>query len=190
MPLCRSRWWYVYLTTDYTCPNRPLDVAVCIYEPSIVTAFENSPVVSQTPDLLENFEPTKSIQRVASMKRALDRSSPSQARLKLQKCLLSGLSDSKVGVYSRFHEIAIYWFGYDDPKTIRIADMYVHPIIQVLFTDAPLASTAFWTRERQDIDSRKRYGRRTAASTAAGTFLHVYLKANHQSSSLGILYHG
>lgn len=78
---------------------------------------------------MENFEPTTSIRRVADVKGTLDRSSPSQAHLKLQKCLLSGLSDSKVGLYSRFHEIAIYWYGYDHPKTIRIADMYVHPII-------------------------------------------------------------
>ncbi|KAJ3538183.1 hypothetical protein NM688_g6556 [Phlebia brevispora] len=100
------------------------DVAVCIYDPSLVVPFSNPLITSQSPNLRDNFEPDGKILRVEAVYETLSRSSPSQARLTLQKCLLSGLSDSKIGLYSKFHEVAIYMYGYDSQKSIRIADIF------------------------------------------------------------------
>ena len=52
---------------------------------------------------------------------ALRQSSPAQACLLLQKYLLSGLTDSRVGLYSRFHELSAYMNGYGHKETLRLA---------------------------------------------------------------------
>lgn len=114
------------VSVAYTSPTRShmtIDTAVLIYESAIVTSFENSPINKQSPDTLLQFEPEDKIQRVAAVSEVLNRSSPSQACLTLQKCLLSGLSDSRVGLYSRFHELAIFMHGYDHQETRRLAHM-------------------------------------------------------------------
>lgn len=41
----------------------------------------------------------------------------------LQRHLLAGLTQSKVGIYSGFHEVAMYQHGYGDPRTVRMAHM-------------------------------------------------------------------
>ena len=107
------------------CADVSSDTGVVIYEPSIVGNFTNKPIVEPTPDLLsKDYNSTTDIQRVESVHATLSLSTPAQAHLILQKCLLSGLSDSKIGLYSKFHEVAIYMYGYDSQKSIRIADMY------------------------------------------------------------------
>jgi RNA-dependent RNA polymerase len=39
-------------------------------------------------------------------------------------CLL-GLNDSKVGLYSSFHDYAVWRYGLDHPESVRMAYMYV-----------------------------------------------------------------
>lgn len=96
-----------------------------IHEPAIVREFHNAPVVERPADLTaQHFEPLSKIQQVSSMHKELEtlrQSSPSQASLSLQKCLLSGLTDSRVGLYSRFHELSAYIHGYGHEETLRLA---------------------------------------------------------------------
>ena len=42
---------------------------------------------------------------------------------KFQHSLLSGLNDAKVGLYSGFHEYAMYRYGYDHENTVLMAYM-------------------------------------------------------------------
>ena len=84
-------------------------------------------MVERPPDLTaRHFEPPDSIQQMSSVYEelmALRQSSPAQACLLLQKYLLSGLTDSRVGLYSRFHDIAVYEKGYANYYAIRMAYM-------------------------------------------------------------------
>jgi RNA-dependent RNA polymerase len=45
----------------------------------------------------------------------------------IRKILLSNLSNTRVGVYSKFHDNATYNLGYDNQTTIRLAYMYEFP---------------------------------------------------------------
>ncbi|THG93647.1 hypothetical protein EW026_g7646 [Hermanssonia centrifuga] len=101
------------------------DVAVCIFDPALVTPFENSSITSPPDGFLDkNFQPESAVQRVASLHAELSTVS-SQRRCKiLQNCLLSGLSDARIGIYSKYHEVMIYARGYDHPETIRNAFMF------------------------------------------------------------------
>lgn len=98
-----------------------LDTVAAFAEPSIVTKFENSAVFDAPPDLRDSFE-----QEVEAVSSFLDRVSgllqPQKESAYCRK-LLSGLSDSKVGLYSQFHDNACYKLGYDNEETIRLAYM-------------------------------------------------------------------
>jgi hypothetical protein len=52
------------------------------------------------------------------------------AQSKFQEVSLRGFSDGKVGIYSTFHDGAVFKYGYNDPRSIRLAYMYValHPL--------------------------------------------------------------
>lgn len=41
----------------------------------------------------------------------------------IRKILLSNLSNTRVGIYSKFHDNSTYHLGYDHPTTIRLAYM-------------------------------------------------------------------
>jgi RNA-dependent RNA polymerase len=93
------------------------------WDPKIVKNFRNSSSASCAPpiDIEEQFdlsiEPMdKYMERVAGL-------SSSEELQELQKHLLSGLADRKVGLYSRFHSLSTYKLGYGDPVTIRLAHM-------------------------------------------------------------------
>jgi RNA-dependent RNA polymerase len=48
-----------------------------------------------------------------------------QAAQEFQKVCLSGLNDIKVGLYSGFHDYAVWRYGLDSPKSVRMAYMCV-----------------------------------------------------------------
>ncbi|KAH8119803.1 RNA dependent RNA polymerase-domain-containing protein [Phellopilus nigrolimitatus] len=98
------------------------DTVTIIAEPKIVDAFENSRIVDPPSDLRSGFE--REIEEVSAF---ISRVADLPALLKereLLKKLLSGLSDSKVGLYSKFHDNAAYSLGYDSPEAIRLAYMF------------------------------------------------------------------
>ncbi|KAI0095023.1 RNA dependent RNA polymerase-domain-containing protein [Irpex rosettiformis] len=100
------------------------DVAVCIWDRDIVNAFVNSPINSMPEDTVEKyFEPESAIELVSTVYDEVQ-SRPDRAQSIIQRRLLSGLTESKVGIYSKYHENAIYALGYDHPETLRIAYMF------------------------------------------------------------------
>lgn len=48
-----------------------------------------------------------------------------QLAIQIRTILLSNLSNTRVGTYSRFHENSAYNLGYNHPTTIRLAYMCV-----------------------------------------------------------------
>ncbi|KAI0684677.1 RNA dependent RNA polymerase-domain-containing protein [Cytidiella melzeri] len=120
----------IVLPTTGTCSLASLlaggdvdgDVAVCIWDHDIVSSFTNAPVVpTPTTIIEENFE--SAIEVVSSVRNEI-RLSPDQAPKILQRCLLSGLVESRVGIYSKFHDNVIYCSGFDHPDAIRMAHMF------------------------------------------------------------------
>lgn len=82
----------------------------------------NQPItVREPPDLRDNFE--REVEEVtAFMERTSKLPTLSKERELCMKLLL-GLSDSKVGLYSQFHDNASYSQGYNHSETVRLAYM-------------------------------------------------------------------
>ncbi|KAJ6479279.1 RNA dependent RNA polymerase-domain-containing protein [Mycena vitilis] len=98
------------------------DEAIIIRDPAVVAPFKNQPVVSLPADFLaENFE--QQIQSVTDFGNKLGKMTFAQAQRAFQVEVLTGLQDDRVGVYSLYHDTAVYEWGLDDPKTRRMAHM-------------------------------------------------------------------
>ncbi|RDB19363.1 putative RNA-dependent RNA polymerase SHL2 [Hypsizygus marmoreus] len=94
-----------------------------IKEPSVVEPFMNKPLTKMPSNLLrDNFEGqvetvTAFAERVAAM-------TPLDAQKAFQEVLLLNLNDSKVGLYSNFHDFAVWKYGYAHPFAVRLAYMF------------------------------------------------------------------
>lgn len=101
------------------------DLAMLIWAPAIVETFSNSPFTPAPQEFLgNNFE--REVESVDAFRERAAALPPGEAQKEFQSILLLGLSDSKVGLYSNFHDNATYAYGYADPRTIRLAYMYAH----------------------------------------------------------------
>lgn len=97
------------------------DTVTILADRSIVDAFENSEIVREPTDLRNNFQPE--IEEVSAFSERVCNMDDASHAYELSKKLLSGLSDSKVGMYSRFHENVVYSHDYSDKEAIRLAYM-------------------------------------------------------------------
>ena len=73
--------------------------------------------------MAENFE--EHIESVNNFNDRLSKMNPDDADKELFQVLLQGLSESLVGLYSNFHEVAIYKHGYDHEIAVLLAYMFV-----------------------------------------------------------------
>ena len=71
--------------------------------------------------LRDGFQPE--IEKVSEFSSRIKNLSPVEQQYELSKKLLLGFQDSKVGLYSKFHENSVYTRGYNDPTTVRLAYM-------------------------------------------------------------------
>ncbi|PCH34325.1 hypothetical protein WOLCODRAFT_135643 [Wolfiporia cocos MD-104 SS10] len=100
------------------------DVCVCIYDQNIVNHFTNSAVNDPPPDFEhKNFDAEDGVKLLDLDKCTYGSSSRDDFKV-VQKVLLSGLSDTPVGLYSTFHENSAYVHGYDDVRTLYNAFMF------------------------------------------------------------------
>ncbi|KAA1476614.1 hypothetical protein DENSPDRAFT_827653 [Dentipellis sp. KUC8613] len=101
------------------------DKVEVIWEPEIVAAFTNADLKlsEMPPDFMDSFKrENKSVESVLQ-----DVSSKStDARVhEFQSYLMGPMRDSPVvGTYSGLHDNAMYAFGYNDPRTVRLAHMF------------------------------------------------------------------
>lgn len=102
------------------------DKAIAIWEPAIVTSFKNAPLCHSLPpeDLLSNFNKDSCAVADLVQEHGLH---PSMVEARIQSFLLGGLqSNTQVGRYSNFHDVAVYTLGYSHMETIRLAYMFCH----------------------------------------------------------------
>lgn len=90
--------------------------------PEIVSAFR-PPEFSDPPErfMEQNFQ--KEVETVDHFQKRLARLPRAIQQQQLQQIFLLGLGDTKVGLYSRFHDNSTYKLGYGHPETIRLAYM-------------------------------------------------------------------
>ena len=69
----------------------------------------------------DNFQ--KDVETVEDFMTRMESLPSAVADREFHSLFLLGLNDSKVGMYSRFHYIAVYKDGYNCPSTIRLAYM-------------------------------------------------------------------
>jgi len=106
------------------------DTVIIIWDPAIVNSFTNAPLDSNglcagdPPEdfIAKNFD--KSVVRISDYMKTMP-ANEGEATKDLQKWLLAPLvNESVVGQYSILHEKAAHFFGYDDPRTIRLAHCF------------------------------------------------------------------
>ena len=103
-------------------PNNSSDTAVCIFDEKLVTPFRQPATVTEPPGLMSNFEPLEQVPTVASIMKQMEEA-PTQQMQVLHEHLLGGLAESQTGLYSKFHDNAVYSLGYNHPTTVRNAFM-------------------------------------------------------------------
>jgi len=100
-----------------------LDIARITWMSEIVSAFRPSPPSPAPDSFLKNYF-ERDVETVLDFCNRHTGKSEDQLAIEIRATLLSGLSNSRVGTYSRFHDNATYHLGYDHKTTIRLAYMY------------------------------------------------------------------
>ncbi|KAJ7439948.1 RNA dependent RNA polymerase-domain-containing protein [Mycena latifolia] len=85
-----------------------------------LNSFKNQPFTPPPPNFMaENFE--REVKTVEEVGNELRFKSPKDAQQSFQEYLLGSLRDSQVGLYSFYHENAIWRHGYNHPNSILMA---------------------------------------------------------------------
>jgi hypothetical protein len=93
-----------------------------IWDPSFTKSFSNAPFVPPPDDFVsQNFE--RQIESVDEFGCRFASLPPHEAEKEFQKILLLGLADLNVGLYSKFHDVTLYGYGYDSAESRRLAHM-------------------------------------------------------------------
>ncbi|KAI0042274.1 hypothetical protein FA95DRAFT_1564481 [Auriscalpium vulgare] len=100
------------------------DTVMVTWAAPIVDNFKEDERVMDKPDGFddENFE--SEVEQVVDFHDRLSALPKTQAHAEFLKVLLQGLGNGTVGMYSGFHDRAVYAFGYSDPETVRLAYMF------------------------------------------------------------------
>ncbi|KAH9043657.1 RNA dependent RNA polymerase-domain-containing protein [Lactarius pseudohatsudake] len=99
------------------------DTVMVNWAPSIVGKYTNPEFIDKPDDFeKKNFEGT--VERVKSFVDRLSQPTSHGDHKFFLEAMLQGLGNSKVGKYSKYHDIATYTKGYSDPETIRLAYMF------------------------------------------------------------------
>lgn len=83
--------------------------------------FQTAPLCEAPSNLSNDFE--REVEHVVDFDQRVSRLSAKDAQTAFQKVLLLGLAETKVGLYSNFHDLAVYERGYANPAAIRLAFM-------------------------------------------------------------------
>ena len=89
----------------------------------LVEQFRGSPLCTAPTDLSSSFE--REVEHVRDFDRRASKLEAKAAQQAFQKVLLLGLAETKVGLYSKFHDAAVYKFGYASQAAIHLAYMLV-----------------------------------------------------------------
>ncbi|KAJ8455635.1 hypothetical protein ONZ45_g18889 [Pleurotus djamor] len=99
------------------------DEDIIIWDQDIVRPFRNHPFVAEPPDFLaQNFE--KQVQRVGEFCDQVYQMDVAAAQRRILDVMLLNVCDSKVGVYSKFHDTAVWKHGLNHERAVLLAYMF------------------------------------------------------------------
>lgn len=99
-----------------------VDTAMLFWAKLLVEPFQTATFSAPPKNLLvDNFD--REIETVANFCQRASSMSSGQSSSEFLGVLLLSLKDKKVGLYSRFHDYAVYKYGYGHDFTIRLAYM-------------------------------------------------------------------
>jgi RNA-dependent RNA polymerase len=96
------------------------DTVFVMWSKLLTTHFRNASFIQPPDDFKENFET-----QVTLVRDFLDTFDEDHIQMEFQKALLNGLVDTKIGIYSIWHDISVYERGLDDEETLFLGHMYV-----------------------------------------------------------------
>ncbi|KAI6015621.1 RNA dependent RNA polymerase-domain-containing protein [Pisolithus marmoratus] len=88
----------------------------------LVDNFKNFSRCEEPKGIRKAFE--REVEHVKDFDKRISNLSLKEAQQALQKVLLLGLADTKVGLYSNFHDLAVYTKGYTSQEAIQLAYMF------------------------------------------------------------------
>lgn len=88
----------------------------------LVDNFKTSSRCEEPKGVREAFE--REVEHVKDFDKRISGLSLKEAQQALQKVLLLGLAETKVGLYSKFHDLAVYTKGYASQEAIKLAFMF------------------------------------------------------------------
>lgn len=91
------------------------------YKP-LVEQFKGYPLCI-APSISDYFQ--REVEHVRDFDKRVSELEPREAQQAFQKVLLLGLGETRVGLYSKFHDAAVYELGYAHPTAIHLAYMSV-----------------------------------------------------------------
>jgi len=94
---------------------------VLVWSKSLVENFSTAPLCEAPVDLRNDFE--QEVEHLLDFDRRVSKLSDKEAQTAFQKVLLLGLAETKRGLYSSFHDAAVYQRGYDSTTAVRLAYM-------------------------------------------------------------------
>lgn len=129
--------------------NPFLDTVVFIWLDEFCQNFgPNQPLTPAPEGFMLNFnKEVKTVEQVGEELRCL---SPEESQRAFQGYLLNCLRDSQVGLYSYFHDNAIYRHGYDHANAVLMAYMYVSSSFLHLFVQFTLPQRKHSPRCREN----------------------------------------
>ncbi|KAG2141030.1 RNA dependent RNA polymerase-domain-containing protein [Suillus clintonianus] len=98
------------------------DTVTLVWSKRLVENFHTTPLCTAPAGLSNDFE--REVEHVVDFDRRVSKLSAKEAQTAFQKVLLLGLAETKIGLYSKFHDLAVYERGYASAAAIRLAYMF------------------------------------------------------------------
>ncbi|KAG1891733.1 RNA dependent RNA polymerase-domain-containing protein [Suillus fuscotomentosus] len=133
------------------------DTVTLVWSKQLVENFNTAPLCMAPAGLSDNFE--REVEHVEKFNERISNLSPKEAQTAFQKALLLGLADTKIGLYSKFHDLAVYERGYASAATIQLAYMFT--------TCLDASKTGLQVKRRVFEEDRKNNGKRKPYYMAA-----------------------
>ena len=114
---------FIWLPSLTDLPLLCTDTACLTYEPTIVEAFTQPVFTDQPPNFKNDFVPQDLAKTMTAVTEELEDTTDNDiaAEHLLRDVLLAGLVDIPVGLFSVYHENAVWLKGYGDPDAVRVA---------------------------------------------------------------------
>ncbi|KAG1813878.1 RNA dependent RNA polymerase-domain-containing protein [Suillus subaureus] len=91
------------------------DTVTLVWSKRLVESFNTAPLCTAPAGLSDDFE--REVEHVKDFNRRVSKLSAKEAQTAFQKVLLLGLAETKVGLYSKFHDLAVFTTCLDASKT-------------------------------------------------------------------------